>query len=458
MSFLGFRFPVYFGLLLLLLGLLPEKHLKKALLLGSWLFYLRAGPESLAVLLALTAVTWLGGRASGRFPKAIPLTLGTEVLILFAFKLRLTLTGAALPTGLSFYLFSSFAYLLDVKRGQTKPEGDFSRLALFTGFFPQMVQGPIRRYAPEKGPAVTKESLVFGGQRMLWGYFKKLVIADRLAPAVTALRGMEGSGSFWLLTALYSVQLYADFTGGMDMALGAAEAMGIRLPENFNHPFLSKSIAEYWRRWHITLGQWMKQYIFYPVSVFRPLTRLARKLRIRHPQLARKLPIYIASIVTWAVTGIWHGLTPNFLLWGLANCAVILISQELAPLYKAARAKFPWMGKRWYGWFQILRTWLLMNLIRALDLFPDPADYFRRLFSPWQGLDKLPLTLSDWTVLALGCGCLIAVSLLQEKHGSARLLLRGKGFWLFFLLALATVLLGCYGIGYDAGSFIYNQF
>ncbi len=461
MSFLGFGFPVYFALLLLALWKCPGRWRGKVLLLGSWLLYLREGPESLAVLLVLTALTWLGGRGSRKWAGAIPLTLGLEAAVLFGFKLRLALTGAALPMGISFYLFSSAAYLLDLGRGKG-PEERLSQLALFTGFFPQMLQGPIRCYQQTQVPALRRKDLTFGAQRMIWGYFKKLVVADRVAPAVLALKAFEGGDAFLLLGALYSIQIYADFTGGMDMALGAAEMLGISLPENFRHPFFSKSIAEYWRRWHITLGEWMKAYIFFPLSVSPALTRLAVKLKGRRPTLARKLPVYIATVLTWSFTGIWHGLTPNFLLWGLANCAVILVSQELAPWYKSLREKCPWMDRPWYGFFQILRTWLLMNLIRALDLFPRPGDYFRRLGNllSWQGIPwgELGLNGLDWSILALGCGAMLAVSLLQVRHGSLRQKLLGRSFWPFFLLAVITLLLGCYGIGYDGSSFVYNQF
>ena len=123
----------------------------------------------------------------------------------------------------------------------------------------------------------------FGLQRMLWGYFKKLVIADRIAVAVLALKGPEHTGlSFFVLTCFYAIQIYGDFTGGIDIAIGLSEALGIRLPENFIRPFFSKNIAEYWRRWHITLGEWMKEYVFYPVSVSASMRKLSKSARGKH--------------------------------------------------------------------------------------------------------------------------------------------------------------------------------
>ncbi len=451
MSFLGFGFPVYFALLLAAYGLVPGRWRGWVLVLGSWGFYLRSGPESLGVLLALTGLTVLGSRRKGAIPWVIAGQLGVLVL----FKLRLGFSGTALPMGISFYLFSSVGYLLELHRGR-EYAGSIRDIALFTGFFPQMVQGPIRRFGPPELPALSREELRRGLQRMLWGYFKKLVIADRLAPAVAALQGMEEG--FWLLSALYSFQIWADFTGGMDIALGAARAFGMRLPENFDRPFLSRSIAEYWRRWHITLGAWMKDYIFYPLSVSRPLLALSRRLRSRHPKLARKAPVYIATTLTWAATGLWHGITPNFLIWGMANCAVILLSQELTPLYRRARARCPWMGSRWYGAFQVLRTWILMNLIRAWDLFPNPMDYLRGItrFAPVD-LSRLGLTGLDWGILAVAITIAMGASLLPDlrKTLEEKPALREAAL---MLLALALLLLGCYGIKYDAQSFIYNQF
>ena len=308
---------------------------------------------------------------------------------------------------------------------------------------------------------------------MLWGYFKKLVVADRIAPAVAALRQSEYTGAaFGALTLFYAIQIYGDFTGGIDIALGLSQALGIRLPENFRRPFFSKSTAEYWRRWHITLGQWMKDDIFFPVSVSAGVRKLSRISRSHWNGFGKRLPVYAASIVTWLATGIWHGLTPNFVLWGMLNCLVIVVSEELTPLYRRFHSRFALKDKPWYGLFEIIRTFLLMNLIRACDLFPHVGDYWSRVCSLftgfhlrvfWDGtLMGLGLTGLDYLILAGSAALMLAVSLIQEKTGSVRKLLwrwpapvrRG----LLFLLGLAVLLMGHYGIGYQASSFLYNQF
>ncbi len=388
----------------------------------------------------------------------------------------LSFLSLGLPLGISFYLFQSMGYVVDIHRGTARAEKNPFRLALFVSFFPQLIQGPISQfsqlapslYAPK---AFDGKEFSFGLQRLLWGYFKKLVVADRIAAAVVALKAFDGTG-FFLLTVFYAIQLYADFTGGIDMAIGLGQSFGITLPENFVRPYFSKNIAEYWRRWHITLGEWMKSYIFYPISVSQPMLRLSKSARKGLGSFGKRLPVYIASIATWAVTGIWHGLTPNFLLWGMLNCFVIVVSEELVPLYEKFHSRFPGLKEtKVYGGFEIARMFLLMNFIRIVDLFPNVGEYFSRigsLFTTWNlhilwdgTMLQLGLTKLDYGILAGGIALMLAVSLFEEKKGSVRQALWTKPalrYCLVFALLIVTLLMGSYGIGYNASSFIYNQF
>lgn len=214
----------------------------------------------------------------------------------------------------------------------------------------------------------------------------------------------------------------------------------------------------------------MKDYIFYPVSVSAPLRSLSKATRRKWPKFGKRLPVYFASFLTWFATGIWHGLTPNFILWGMLNCLVIVISEELTPLYTRFHDRFHFNQRRWYDGFQMLRTFCLMNLIRACDLFPNPGDYFRRictLFSDSSifqngGMLKLGLNALDYGILLFGVLLMAAVSICQEtgirireKLWNLPVLLR---YSLTFALFLAVLLMGSYGIGYEAGFFIYNQF
>ena len=310
---------------------------------------------------------------------------------------------------------------------------------------------------------------------MLWGFFKKLVIADRVLIPVKAL--IEESDSYRgayvvLLILLYSIQIYADFTGGIDMTIGIAEMFGIRLKENFNRPFSSHSTKEYWNRWHITMGTWFTDYVFYPLSVCKPMMKLSKWSRSAlGNQLGKRIPVYLATIATWFLTGLWHGAGWNFIVWGLLNCLVILVSQELEPLYLRFRTKFPKLHGSWgYGKWMAIRTFLLMGLIRSLDCYRDVGLTFK-LWGSMVNLSNLPqmfsdcfggkwLSVADWIAVGLGCALCFAVSSISAR-GSVR-----ERLWkrpvlsavLFFGLLSVVLLFGIYGIGYDASEFIYKQF
>ncbi len=479
MTIVSIEFLLFCALLLLLYYRVPGRFQWGVLLVASYLFYGSQGTENLAYIFSTTlttyAVSLLLHYFQSQFDRKTARQKGKPWLLacmavnfglLFVCKINV-LRGGLLPLGISFYLFQSMGYLMDVYRGSTLPERHFGKFALFVAYFPQLIQGPISRASdllPQLTAAHTYHSkqLSCGLQRMLWGYFKKLVIAERIAPAVTALR--DGGGSLFLLSAFYAIDIYGDFTGGIDIVLGLSEALGIPLPENFIRPFFAKNTAGFWRRWHITLGEWMKDYIFYPISVSKPMRSLSKSARKRFGKLGKRLPVYTASLATWFVTGIWHGLTPNFILWGMMNCAVIVISEELTPLYAKFHARFHLKERRWYGAFEMLRTFVLMNLIRTIDLFPNVGAYFSgmgNLFAPvpW---NRLGLRSVDGGILLAGIVLMTAVSVIQEKWGSVRELLWRK-HWLVrysltFMLFLIVLFMGCYGIGYDAESFIYSQF
>ena len=215
----------------------------------------------------------------------------------------------------------------------------------------------------------------------------------------------------------------------------------------------------------------MKSYIFYPISVSQPMLKLSKKARSTMGNFGKRLPVYVASIATWLVTGIWHGITPNFVLWGMMNCFVIVVSEELNPLYEKFHNRFGLKEKKWYGGFEMLRMFLLMNLIRIVDLFPNVGDYFGRMGSLvttfnfhilWDGtLMNLGLTPLDYGILLGGIALMFAVSLFQEKKGSVREFLWNKPilrYILVFVLLVVVLLMGSYGIGYNASDFIYNQF
>lgn len=395
-------------------------------------------------------------------------------------KRQLGFLDIALPMGISFYTFQTMGYIIDVYRGKYEPEKNPFKLALFVSFFPQLIQGPISRFDDLSQTLFEehnfdKKNISYGITRILWGFFKKLVIADRLLVGVnTIIRDpdMYQGGFVFIGMLFYAYQLYADFTGGIDITIGIAEVLGIKLKENFERPYFSKSITEYWRRWHISMGTWFKDYLFYPISVHKPMLNFSKYARKTFGNsIGKRLPVYISTIIVWFTTGLWHGSSWNFIVWGLMNCLVILVSQELTPFYKWFHSKFDLKDRFFFRLFQVVRTILLMSSIRLFDCYRDVPMTFRMfatMFTKFNmgellngSLLNIGLSVADYIVLLIGLVILTSVSLIQ-RDGSVRDKLYMKPvlvrYGVYYALILSVVIFGAYGVGYDASQFIYNQF
>ena len=335
MSFLSPGYLLFFPATVLLYFLLPRPCKNLWLLAASWFFYLCAGPDCFAFLLCATLVTYTGARllerrdgASRKALLTLLLTLLFGTLFLFkyldfAFSLAERVLDAAglsfsspaldliLPAGISFYLFMAAGYLIDVYRGDRAAEHSFLLCALFLSFFPHVISGPIARAGgliPQfrEVHRFDYDKFRAGLLRFLWGAFKKLCIADRLAVLVNAVFAAPGDFGWLQVIAAacaFSVQIYCDFSAYSDMALGSAEAMGFHLMENFRTPYFSRSIAEFWRRWHISLSAWFRDYLYIPLGG-------SRRGRIRK---------YLNILLVFAVSGLWHGAALTFVVWGLLN-------------------------------------------------------------------------------------------------------------------------------------------
>ena len=384
-----------------------------------------------------------------------------------------------IPIAISYYTFQSVSYIIDVYRDKQPAQRNFFKYLLFVCFFPQMVQGPISRYEDLGNQLCAHHSFdgktfSFGLMRFLWGYFKKMIIADRLVAAVIALANSETyTGAYVLITMLfYAFQLYCDFTGGIDITIGIAQMLRITLVENFNLPYFSKNIREYWNRWHITMGTWFTDYVFYPISVCKPMLKLSKWSRSHFGNAAgKRVTVYLSSLAVWLATGIWHGPAWNFVVWGLANWVVIMVSQELEPLYDKFHGRFHLKGKAPYEMFQVIRTIFLMSAIRLFDVYRNVPTTFRRIFSLftarnwsalWNGsLLKLGLGIHDYALLAVCLVIVLGVSLVKVKRGSVRSLLYSRKpvfYAIMGVLFLSILIFGAYGIGFDSSGFIYNQF
>ena len=533
MSFTSFEFLCFLASTVLLYYVLPKKIQWILLLIASFVFYAFAGgfylPYILVTIVSSYAVSMLIARNAKKekdYIQANKETLDKEqrkaykakekkkrfsILIVglainFGMLAVLKYTGFALsnlnsiihifnkeasiaipdlllPLGISFYVFQTTGYLIDVYREKAQAETNIFKLALFISFFPQLLQGPISRHSDLANQLFEEhkckwDNLSAGLLRVAYGYFKKLIIADTIMIAITKIVGAPETytGIYVLFLILaYSVQIYADFTGGIDITIGIAEMLGIKLKENFDHPFASKSTKEYWNRWHITMGSWFTDYVFYPLSICKPMQKLSKWSRSKLGNaLGKRIPVYLATIVTWFLTGLWHGASWNFIVWGLLNCLVILVSQELSPLYAKFHKACPRLSaSKFWDLFSKSRTFLLMGSIRILDCYRDVPQTFRNFgtifykFDTYAeffngGIKSLGLGISEYILLAIGIITVYTVSKFQKANEPSLRHRISKSPALTFtcIAALIFVILifGSYGLGYNASQFIYTQF
>lgn len=530
MLFTSYEFLEFLLVLLLLYYLIPAGWQWKLLLAASFFFYFCASPVYCAYIAVTIVTTWAAGcmigaarrkrdaylqengenlgkegkkaykaqvkRRTWRFTLAcLLLNLGILAVVKYTNFVIANVNAVIdalgsgspirffniiLPLGISFYTFQAMGYIIDVYRGTVEAERNPFKFALFVSFFPQLIQGPISRFGdlkqtlferhPFHGPTVS-----LGLQRILWGFFKKLVVADRIVAGVNVLIHDADvyTGAYAFVGMLfYALELYADFTGGIDITIGIAQTLGIRVTENFNRPFFSKNIKEYWNRWHITMGSWFTDYIFYPISVCKPMLKLSKFSRKRFGEVVgKRVPVYLSSFAVWFATGVWHGASWNFIVWGLGNWLVIMVSQELEPLYAKFHGRFHVKEKFGFRLFQVIRTVLLMSVLRMFDCYRNVPLTFRMIGSMftarnwnvlWDGsLLRIGLSGTDYAVLLFGLVLLVTVSLVQRR-GSVRAKIGALPYWgrfaVWYGLFLVVLLAGAYGIGYDASQFIYNQF
>lgn len=395
---------------------------------------------------------------------------------------QFTLYQFLLPLGLSFYTFQSISYVVDVYWKKQKAEKNFIHYASYATFFPQMLQGPISRYAVVSKSFFSphffeKDRFYQGFIRFLYGFFKKLLIADHLLPIVAQLTSNpeQYQGIYFLFALfLYAISLYCDFTGGIDISLAMAQMMGITLEENFRTPYLSTSIEEYWRRWHMTMGKFFRDYVFYPLSVSKFMLKLSTKSRRRlGDNLGKRIPFYTTTLTVWFATGLWHGATWNYIFWGLTNGIIILLSKELAPFLEKSREKHPnfFKSKLSYG-LAVCRTFWLMCLIRAYDIYatvPLTWKMYQSMFTNFsfqqfqaEKFTTLSIAPIQWISSSFGLIFLLFVGFITRKGESIGEIMGKQPFFLkvamIYFLLFSMILLGAYGFGYDATQFIYNQF
>ena len=393
-----------------------------------------------------------------------------------------------LPIGISFYTFQSMGYIVDVYREKFPAEKNIAKFALFVSFFPQIIQGPIsfydqlahQLYEPHK---FDYTGFKHGCELILWGFFKKLVIADRAIVAINTVTADYDSYNGTVLTftvLLYALQLYADFSGGIDISRGIAQILGIYMAENFRRPYFSRSINEYWRRWHITLGAWMKEYIFYPLSLSGAFLSASKKMKATRfgatkagAHIAKVLPTAFASLIVFLVVGVWHGASWKYVAFGLWNGGVIMLSVLMKPVFDSALEKLHIKSESFvWRMFQILRTFVIVCVGYVFDIAPSFRQavwtfqqiLFRQRFGGIQAqIFQLGVNRINFIILAISSMIVLFVSLYQEKtKRQIRVALDKKNYWIrygtvLFLLS-AVLVFGLYDPGNATATFVYAQF
>jgi len=411
------------------------------ILLVSLTVYAGYGIAGIVYLLGAILLSYLFGLLIPRKKWLFWVGAGILVLTLLTVKLQ-PVTGLSLlaPFGISYFSLQIIGYMADVYRGKQMPEKNIFHYALFVSYLPHLFLGPIEKYDRSifADRHITWDGIAEGAARALWGGIKKLVIASRVGVIISAISASTDtySGAYALAAMLlYSLQLYSDFSGGIDIVLGVSRMLGIRLSENFNAPFLSQSFQEFWRRWHITLGSWLREYVYIPLGG-------NRKGQVRK---------VINLIITFLVSGIWHGI--EYLLWGLIN-----------GIFVAFGTKFQ---TKWKHLNRVV-TFLLISLLWSFFIWPDAITAGKMVLSVFttfnypdfcRQIGTMGLTVTDWVVVAISAGWLWCYDVWHDKvcayfkkwHPAAKTAA-------ICTLALLVLVFGMYGIGFHADSFIYSRF
>ena len=402
-----------------------------------------------------------------------------------------------LPLGISFYTFIATGYLIDVYRETVEPEKNIFRFALFVSFFPQIIQGPISQFNKLQDQLISPHRLEWinfkqGIINIFWGLFKKIVIADCAwrgikmyyeNGGINGTPDFEGYGGTMVLfiSLLYALQLYADFSGGIDISRGICRILGIELEVNFRQPYFSKSISEYWRRWHITLGAWMKNYVFYPIALSdlskRISTSIARSSfgqTAAGKHVSKVFTTAMASFIVFLCIGIWHGANSKYIGFGVWNGFIIMLSAMLGPVYARSRdALHIDQDAAWWKLFQMFRTFIIVLVGYVFDIadnFTNAIQMMKLMITDQnkgifiRQLHTLGLHKTDYAIIMLASMILLYVSIRLEKthlDTPGELLEKRSGLiqWLALLALIMMVLvLGSYGPAYDPAEFVYMQF
>ena len=498
MAFNSFEFLVFFPIVVLIFYLLPAKARRVWLLIASYYFYMRWNAMYALLIAGSTLVTYFSGILLSKCKKeeikkrkwivAGSFIINLGILIFFKyFNFILGTIGAIaeafggnafnpldiiLPVGISFYTFQALGYTVDVYRGDIKAEKNIIKYALFVSFFPQLVAGPIERSSNllkeldkiatlKASKLFSYDNMVSGLSLMAWGMFMKMVIADRMAIFVDGIFSNLQSLGFveGLLGAVgFAIQIYCDFSAYSNIARGAARVMSVELMENFNTPFFSQSIADLWRRWHISLTSWFRDYLYIPMGGSR----------------CSKPRKYLNIMITFLASGLWHGANWTFVIWGGINGLYQIIGDLIKPVREKIRKVLKVNEEVFsYAFGQSVVTFLLFSI--SMIFFKSGSigqafTYIKYMFTRWNwwsifneslfgyGLDRVEVN-----ILLAGIIALIIVDILRYKQGyDFGDILLSQNLWFRWLvlivLVVACAVYGEYGMNFDSAQFIYFQF
>ena len=519
--FLGFSLAAYYAL-----GRFLPRFQWVVLLVASLGFYLIEGSvATLCIMVGIALVTWGAGLWLGKLDDAcaaerkatkdreerkairaryatrrrgiLIVALAACLLVLFCFKYANTVLynlglaptkkslGIILPLGISFYTFQSLGYLIDAYDSKIVPQANFAKHLLFVSWFPQIIQGPINTYK-ELGPQLVEPRHASGhGMRrglLLLGYgvLKKVAIANVLyANVYNIFANVDPSmtgGVALTGVLLYSIQMYADFSGGIDMVRGISELFGIEMAVNFRQPYFSVSLADFWRRWHMSLGVWMRTYVFYPLAVTKPIKALGTWAKPRFGRhVGRTIGACVANVIVFLLVGLWHGAETHYIAWGLYNGIIVALADLLSPAFKALGARVGFDVKK-PGWhvFACVRTFCVVAFGRFFDCVESLGDSLICIHSIIFNLAPLPLvyTLGTYGVTnasRLGfVGVTIAalvvvvwVSVMAERGNDVRELIMSWHPVARVALYVVILFIVCFAVSFDTtggGGFLYANF
>lgn len=505
MLFNSYNFMIFFPIVVAIYFVIPKKVRYLWLLFSSYFFYMAWNPKYAILIATSTIITYVSGILleylsspyifgilnkkniiAKKIVVACSFTINLGILFFFKYfdfilvnfnSLLIKVGGSViekpfdviLPVGISFYTFQALSYTVDVYRQDIKAEKNIFQYALFVSFFPQLVAGPIERSGnllhqlnnADKINVWNYERITGGGVLMLWGFFQKMVIADRAAIIVDQVYNsywMYGSIELVVATILFAVQIYCDFASYSLIAIGAAKIMGFQLMENFNTPYFSQSIKEFWQRWHISLSTWFRDYLYIPLGGNRCST----------------IKRYFNIMITFLVSGLWHGASWSFVVWGGLHGFYQIVGDILKPWKEKFNVRFQVKTKSFsYKIGRILITFILVDfawIFFRMNSLRYSLEFIFRIFTQWnpwalfdQSLYNLGLNQSEIHILFVALMTMFFIDLIRYKRNTTLdIFLEKQCLWfrwitIFFMLFF-IIIYGVYGPNFDAKQFIYFQF